>query len=141
MALELYLEVGSRDHQAASVLGWLLDYPGCVAYGQTPQEVLEKAPLVARSYLEWLRAHGETQWTPIEIEPQPSEIFQVAFLGDYEINAIFSPDFGAVSASHLQKCLRWLQWAHDDLLLMAAACTPRCWTANPTLTACPSERS
>jgi uncharacterized damage-inducible protein DinB len=39
----------------------------------------------------------------------------VSFLGDYEINSIFGPDFGAPSDEELQRCLRWMQHSRQDL--------------------------
>lgn len=117
MSLQTYLEVGSKDHQAGNVLAWMLAYPGCVSFGNSQQDAIEKASVVARAYLEWLRGHGQARWIPIEVDPQPVEVFQVAFIGDYEVNAVFSPDFGEVGSSYMQECLRWLEWATNDLYL------------------------
>jgi uncharacterized damage-inducible protein DinB len=134
MALELYMELGSKDHQAGSVLAWMLAYPGCVSFGNSQQDAVERAPLAARAYVDWLRGHGQAHWIPIDVDPQPVEIFQVAFQGDYEINAIFSADFGQIANSYMQECLRWLEWASNDLLLSVVHLRPEVLDAKPVET-------
>jgi uncharacterized damage-inducible protein DinB/predicted RNase H-like HicB family nuclease len=114
MRAKLYLEVGSVEHEGGSCLAWVLDLPGCVAYAASPEEAIAYAPEVARHYLNWLSSHGESV-PDIEVDPKPAEVFQVSFLGDYEISAIFGPDFGAPSDEELQRYLRWMRHSREDL--------------------------
>lgn len=115
MRVKLHLEVGSVDHEGGSCLAWVLDLPGCVAYAASPEEAIVRAPEVAQQYLDWLRGHGESVPELIEIDPDPAEIFQVSFLNGYEINSIFSPDFGVPSDEELERCLRWMRHSREDL--------------------------
>ena len=116
MRLKLYLESGSTEHEGGRSLIWVLALPGCVSYGEAPEQAISRAPQVAQAYIDWLRSHGEAVPIPIELEHEPSEVFHVSILEDYEINAIFSPDFGAPSAEELARCLRWMDYSRQDLL-------------------------
>ena len=115
MRVRLYLEVGSAEHEGGSCLAWVLDLPGCVTYRASLEEAIARAPEIVQQYLGWLRGHGESVPERAEIDPEPAEIFQVSFLGNYEINAIFGPDFGAPSNEELERCLRWMRYSREDL--------------------------
>jgi predicted RNase H-like HicB family nuclease/uncharacterized damage-inducible protein DinB len=115
---KLYLESGSTEHGSSKCLAWILVLPGCVAYGETPEQAFARAPEKVWRYLDWLRIHGENVPAGIELEPKPSEIFHVSRLGDYEINATFVPDFGAPFEDEVERCLRWMRYSREDLLTL-----------------------
>ena len=116
MRLKLYLESGSTEHEGGSQLAWILALPGCVSYGETPEQAINRAPQIAQAYIDWLRGHGEIVPAHIQLQRKPTEIFHVRVWHDYEINAIFGPDFGAPSAEELARCLRWMEHSRQDLL-------------------------
>lgn len=54
MAYRVGLERGAQG----GPLAWVLDYPGCFAFGHTEREVLARIPQAVREYFAWLGAHG-----------------------------------------------------------------------------------
>ena len=54
MAYRVGLERGAQG----GPLAWVLEDPGCFAFGHTEREVLARIPQAVREYLAWLGAHG-----------------------------------------------------------------------------------
>lgn len=64
-------------------MAWVLDYPGCFAFGHTEREVLARIPQAVREYFAWLDAHGIPAAGPgVPEDFQVVEIFEVYTIGE-----------------------------------------------------------
>jgi predicted RNase H-like HicB family nuclease len=108
-----YLEVG-QDGQWLAVIP---DLPGCFGRGATEQAALSALTAAIPSYYAWLQAHDD--YTPVVHGPWnvlPRETFHTFLVGDYEVNAFFTPDGEPVDDDELEWGLALLGWAHEDLM-------------------------
>ena len=110
----LYLESGPRRR---NTMVHVLELLGCIAQGPTTEAALEATPEAIRSYLRFLRRHGEA------VEPEGTFTTVVAehvtegvWLGYGDPTPGFGPDFQPLSAKDLNICLRRLAWLQSDLL-------------------------
>ena len=136
---DAYLEVERSGRWIAHIL----DLPGCYAYGPSQDASLAALVVAIPAYFAWLKRHDE--YTPDVRGPWRvalRETFHTVMLGDYEVNAFFSPDAEPVDDESLDWYLALLGWAHEDLLALVRAAPPAAldfpispgeWTLRPML--------
>ncbi|MDE3090714.1 MAG: type II toxin-antitoxin system HicB family antitoxin [Chloroflexota bacterium] len=110
----LYLESGPRRRKT---MVHVLDLLGCIAQGQTTEAALDAAPEAIRTYLRFLRQHGETvkpneRFTTVVA----AHITEGVWLGYGDPTPGFAPDFQPLDADNLNVYLRRLAWLRADLL-------------------------
>jgi ribosomal protein S18 acetylase RimI-like enzyme len=98
------------------MLGW----PGCFCWGPTREGAIARGWSQVMGFVEWLRQHGEDEPLPLPggdtvVEEVPAHVLS----GGYEVNATFEADRRAVDARELDRTLRWLDYAHADLVEIA----------------------
>jgi predicted RNase H-like HicB family nuclease len=110
---DAYLEV----EQDGRWLDSILDLPGCFANGDSAEDALDRLVAVIPAYFAWLKTHDE--YTPDGCGPWrlvTCETLRTFMLGEYEVNAFFTPDMQAVDEEELDWGLALLGWAHEDLI-------------------------
>lgn len=122
----MLLRVGIENNdEGFRTIAWVLEYPGCFAYGKDSAEALAKVPEAVRNYAEWLAAHGEVWFDPYDAEPRLDETLEAYILneeyervekGDDEISAWFLHDWKPLSAQDIERGLKLLEWDRQDLL-------------------------
>jgi uncharacterized damage-inducible protein DinB/predicted RNase H-like HicB family nuclease len=112
----LYVESGPRRR---TTMVHVLDLLGCIARGPTTEVALEATPEAIRTYLRFLRRHGD------EVKPDAKFTTTIAvhvtngtWLGYGDPTSGFAPDFQPLSAKDLEIYLRRLAWLRGDLLKM-----------------------
>ncbi len=116
--LRVWLEPG---YEQSRVGGWVLDVPGVFGSGRTSGAALTAALTATARVREWLEGHGEA----LDLPPMGRQdvVAEVAarHAGDgYEVNATFEPDRRPLSTAELERALRWMAWAREDLLATGA---------------------
>ena len=120
MRIRVGLENGDEDRSVV----WFLEYPGCFAYGKTPEEALTSAPQALREYAAWIQGHaGETGLVPEAFEISVDESWQVFTLDEnfdmadngYTVNAWFRHDWKPLKSEEVESCLKILSWSRRDL--------------------------
>ena len=125
----LYVESGPKRRKT---MVHVLDLLGCIAQGPTTKAALQATPEAIRSFLGFLKQHGE--------KVDPKEAFTVAvaehvtegvWLGYGDPTPGFSPDFQTLSAKDLDTCLRRLAWLREDLAKVVQGLTVKQLAAKP----------
>lgn len=121
MTLKVGIECGSEERTIA----WVLDYPGCFAYGKDKTEALQNLPASFHDYNEWLIYYDLGALTvPLELETQVEETWEVYQLNDnyeldgsgYEVNAWFRHDWKSLSETDIKQSRQLLSITRKDLL-------------------------
>ncbi len=111
--LRVWLEPG---YEATRVGGWVLDVPGVFGSGRTTGEALTAALTATARVRAWLEARGEGfELPPMGRQDVVAEVPAGHEPGGYEVNATFEPDRRPVPAAELERALRWMTRAREDL--------------------------
>jgi uncharacterized damage-inducible protein DinB/predicted RNase H-like HicB family nuclease len=109
----LYLESGPR-HRKTMV--HVLDLLGCVAVGPTTDEAIQATPDAIRSFLRFMRAHGEDLDPAAPFEtPVAEHITEGTWLGNGSPYVMYGPDFEPVTDAALEVYLRRFGWIRSAL--------------------------
>jgi uncharacterized damage-inducible protein DinB len=122
----MIFKVGIENNVEGRSLAWVLDYPGCFAYGKSESAALQAAPQAIWDYAGWLDRHnpGRSWLEPdtIELNLQGrwevysiDENFEVAPKG-YEVNAWFQDDWRPLSLLDIERGVQLLSWSREDLI-------------------------
>ena len=130
MRFKIGLENGIENRS----LAWVLDHPGCFAYGIDAQAALAAVPAAIREYSDWVEAHSHAGWLkPDEIEIELVDTWQVYYLdqhlsrvesSDLSINAWFQHDWQPLDADQISRGLQMLDWSRIDLLEAVRGLSP-----------------
>jgi hypothetical protein len=115
-------------------LAWVLEHPGCFAYGATPDLALSATPEAIFNYVDWINNRSaltdrlelddielalDETWDVYGIDEQ----FDLAVDG-YEVNAWFRYDWKPLTQAEIERGLQILDWTRLDLLDTATSLTP-----------------
>lgn len=109
---DAYLEVA----QSGKWTAYILDLPGCFAYGSDEQQALTALTNAIPAYYAWLRAHDD--YTPEVRGPWrvvPRETVRAHLLGEHEVGALFACEEQPTDDEELDWRLALLEWAYADL--------------------------
>jgi hypothetical protein len=125
----MQIKVAIENNMEGRSIAWLLDYPGCFAYGSEEAEALIRVPQALIAFKGWLEGYTNHSWLSdlgdfdirlvetfraykVDDRLQPDE------KGDLEINAWFHYDWLPLTAEEMRRGLQVVEWAHNDLLEM-----------------------
>lgn len=99
---------------------WMLDWPGCFAWGDTRELALARVASAVRRHMLWLQGHGEDVAIPVgkgsDRLETVEEVSAVLTEAGYELNALFRAERRPVTTRELQTWERRMAFARDDLL-------------------------
>jgi predicted RNase H-like HicB family nuclease/uncharacterized damage-inducible protein DinB len=125
----VYLESGPKQR---TTMLHVLDLLGCVTLGATTQEALQAAPQAVRTYLSFLKRHGEAVNPAAEFNLRiVQHVMEGVWLGYGDPTPGFAPDFQPVSEETLMLHLRRWGWMNADLLERLQRLTPEQMAAHP----------
>lgn len=119
------IKVGIENGNEGRAMAWVLDYPGCFAYGVYPPEALQNLLEALHAYNEWLSHHDlESLSIPLREEVQVAETWEVYQIDDdftlvengYEVNAWFQHDWKPISETEIERSSQLLAATRKDLL-------------------------
>jgi ribosomal protein S18 acetylase RimI-like enzyme len=114
------LRIGLEPGYDAGRIGvWLLDVPGAFGWSASRERALSQTPSIAGGHRDWLLEHGETLDLPPLRGVDIVEEVPPTTLDGYERNATFEADRRPVTTAELERAVRWLAYARDDLLKVA----------------------
>ncbi len=126
-----------NNNEGIRSIAWVLDHPGCFAYGRNEQETLANAFVAIREYARWLDAHEKT-WIPVDVDIEPhveqvwtdytiNEEFDRVDGDGYDVEPFFEHDWKPLTATDIERGLKLLTWSHADLLAVLEKLTPEQW--------------
>jgi len=121
----LYAESGP---QRKKTLVHVLDLLGCVVQADTTDEALAVAPDAIRSYLRYLRRHGEAVDPKEKIETRLAEHNTE---GLFSGQALWPQDLKPLAPAALTRYVKWLGWSRADLLALVKGIDEKGLRAKP----------
>jgi hypothetical protein len=126
-----------NNNEGIRSIAWVLDHPGCFAYGGDEQEALANAFIAIREYAKWIDKH-EKSWVPLdaEIEIHAEQIwidytineeFDRVEKDGYDVEPFFEHDWKLLNAIDIEHGLKLLEWSRADLLAVIEKLTPGQW--------------
>jgi predicted RNase H-like HicB family nuclease len=126
-----------NNNEGIRSIAWMLECPGCYAYGENEQEAFANSKKALREYDEWINQH-EPSWISLS---QPYEIHAEQVWTDYTINedfdrtekdgydveAFFEYDWKPLTTTDIERGLKLLAWSHAELLDVIEKLTPEQW--------------
>lgn len=115
--------VGLEREAEGGHIAWVLDHPGCFAFGHTERDVLERVPEAIREYFAGLGAHGIPAPGPgVPEDFRVVEIFDVYTInerfergGPRAVRAWFLDDWRPLTAEEVEFGLQVLAASRADL--------------------------
>ncbi len=117
----MQIRVGLENNIEGRSLAWVLDHPGCFAYGRDGTEAILRVPQALITYREWIGEKTNASWLSNleDFDIALVEVFECYnnLLGDreIEINAFFQDDARAFSAAEIEQGSLLLNWSRADL--------------------------
>ena len=122
----MLFHVAIEIENPARSIGWVLDHPGCFAYGDNADAALAAIPNAITDYAAWIasRNQGNPLIETSEIELLLTETWDVYTIDDefnpaqegYEVNAWFRHDWKPLAEQELALGEKLLAWSRADLL-------------------------
>jgi hypothetical protein len=129
-----------NNNEGIRSMAWVLEYPGCYAYGKDEQEAQANLPAAIRAYSDWLAAHGDSSLDTKEIKLKVEDVWPAYCIDDSfermengdpevdnEIGAWFQYDWKPLTAEEVQRGLQLLTWTRADLLATIQPLTDQQW--------------
>jgi hypothetical protein len=128
------IKIGLENYYEGRSLAWVLDYPGCFAYGADGGEAILRVPEALLRYKEWISSHLPDSWMKdlADFNIHLEESFSVYTINErhelasdgYEVNAWFRYDWNPLSAEDIHRGSLILEWSRADLLDLVASLNP-----------------
>ena len=126
-----------NNNEGIRSIAWVLNHPGCFAYGGNEQESLANAFVAIREYARWLDEHEKT-WIPVDVDIEPhveqvwtdytiNEEFDRVEKDGYDVEPFFEHDWKPLTGTDIERGLKLLAWSHADLLAVLEKLTPEQW--------------
>jgi hypothetical protein len=121
----MYIKIGLENGIEGRSLVWVLDHPGCFAYGRDGHEALHNLPAAIQDYVDWITLHGEQPWLQaLNQDFQAEEVWEGYSIDEnyelyeegYEVNAWFLHDWKPLTGQDVERGLKLLSWSRADLL-------------------------
>lgn len=125
----MQFKIGLENNFEGRSLAWVLEHPGCFAYGSDGEAALAATPETIRAYADWIAQHEPEPWLkPVPIELQLEETWQVYSINEeyerveegYEVSAWFLHDWKPLTEEEIERGLKLLTWTRADLLASVA---------------------
>lgn len=127
----MIFHIGLENNVEGRSLAWVLDHPGCFAYGKNAEMALAAVPKAIREYIDWIDRNTSQSWlSPETIETELDDVWDVYTInedyqpvesGDYAVNAWFRRDWIPLSQEDIQHGLQLLSWTRQELLQTVSA--------------------
>ncbi|WKZ37883.1 MAG: DinB family protein [Anaerolineales bacterium] len=126
-----------NNNEGVRSIAWVLEHPGCYAYGKNEQEALANAVNAIAEYATWIGRHG-VSWLPgnlkIELQAgqawtdyQINEDFERVDEGGYDVDPFFEHDWKPLTAVDIERGRKLLSWSRADLMNVIESLTPEQW--------------
>jgi hypothetical protein len=132
----MLIRIGLENNVEGRSIAWMLDFPGCFAYGQDGPEAILNVPRAVLAYRNWIGRHTAQSWLADlgDFDVRLVETFECYDVNDaldrvpsgqgYEVNAFFQDDWKPLSEEDVRRGLLLLEWSRADMHSAFAGQTP-----------------
>ena len=120
------IKIGLENNLDGRSLAWVLDYPGCFAYGKDGSEALLNVPAALLAYRDWLGRHTPDSWLKDlgDFDVRLVETWTVYWINqEYEVardglqvESFFHRDWKPLDVVEVRRAALLLRWEREDLL-------------------------
>jgi hypothetical protein len=121
------IQVGiENDRYSGRSTAWLLDYPGCFAYGKDASQAVLNVPRSLIAYREWALRHDPACWLADlgDFDVRVVDTWQVYSINKqldldedgYTVESFFRHDWKPLTEEDVRRALSLLSWSRADLL-------------------------
>jgi hypothetical protein len=127
----MQIRVGLENNIEGRSLAWVLDHPGCFAYGSDGTEAILRVPQALITYREWIGEKTAHSWLSNleDFDIALTEVFDCYKVSsgnrEIEINAFFQDDTRLLSAVEFDQASQLLTWNRLDLEQLISPLTPQ----------------
>lgn len=128
-----------NNNEGIRSIAWVLEHPGCYAYGEDQQQAIANTPAAIQQYAAWIAGHGGDWLSPeVEIEIVPEQVWTNYQINEeydrvdqegYDVEPFFEHDWKPLTETDIQRGLKLLAWSRADLLAVIENLTPEQWAA------------
>ena len=125
------IHIGVENGTESRSIAWMLDFPGCFAYGNDGSAAILRSPEALLRYKEWVDSHLADSWMRDlrDFDIHLDESFDVYTINEtfdlsprgIEINAWFRHDWKPLTSEDIRRGLLTLEWSRTDLLELVAS--------------------
>ncbi len=126
--------VGIENNLEGRSLAWMLDQPGCYAYGESARAALSAVPRAISDYEMWInsRSNGESWLDARQIEINLENDWEVYSIDEafdlvevgYEVNSWFLHDWKPLTEQDVLRSQQLLSWTREDLMSAVSGLKP-----------------
>jgi hypothetical protein len=127
----MLIKVGLENGYEARSIAWVLDHPGCFAYGKDPSEAIVRVPQAIVAYKGWIEGHPGGNWLEDlgDFDVRLVDVFEYYSIDDNfdlsnqgaGVNAWFKHDWKPLMQEDIQRGLDILSWSRQELLELVSA--------------------
>jgi hypothetical protein len=127
----MQIRVGLENNIEGRSLAWVLDHPGCFAYGSDGTEAILRVPQALITYREWIGEKTAHSWLSDleDFDIALTEVFECYKVSsgdrEIEINAFFQDDTRPLSAVEIDQVSQLLTWSGLDLEQLISPLAPQ----------------
>jgi uncharacterized damage-inducible protein DinB len=131
----MLIKVGLENNYEGKSIAWVLDHPGCFAYGKDASEAIIKVPQVLIAYKKWIENHTDQSWLADlgDFDVRLVDVFEwYAVNPEFDpdpkgvsVNAWFKHDWKSLTTEQVERGVQMLAWARADLLDLITTLTPK----------------
>jgi hypothetical protein len=124
----MIFNVGLENGLDGRSLAWVLDYPGCFAYGEDGPSAVINVPRAFLDYRSWISKHTPDSWLKdlADFDVRLVEVYEVFHFDEHynqvkdgnSIESWFRNDWKPLTALEVRRGLQLLEWARQDLLFV-----------------------
>lgn len=126
-----------NNNEGIRSIAWMLEHPGCYAYGADEQAAFASSTKALQAYAEWIHQH-EPSWLPLDevYEPRLEQVWTDYAINEefdrvendgYEVEPFFDHDWKPLTATDIERGLKLLVWSRTDLFELVERLTPEQW--------------
>jgi hypothetical protein len=119
------IKIGLENNPHGRSQAWMLDYPGCYAYGKDGSEALLNVPAAVLAYRDWLGRLSPDSWLKDlgDFDVRLVETWQIYCINrDYEVvregvevESFFQSEWKPLDVVEVRRAALLLQWEREDL--------------------------
>ena len=123
----MIFRVGIENNNDDRTIAWVLEHPGCFAYGEDADSACHNLEKSIREYDSWIRQHEPETWLAVDdLQIVMEETTEAYFVDEnldrstgntvYMVESFFQFDKEPLTQEEIKRALLMLDWSRQDLI-------------------------